>query len=303
MPQEAIITRRLLLSSLTGSIAYAASCLPARAFFNCDIDKTYVDELPLGLERTFWFPLGPQDRKTIVYVVVAPWCPVCHQLYKDAKSGKIPFSLRAIPTEPMSFSDKVKISNAVGYKDNGYAPEFFDSRQRPMRSSYDIDCINTIQRNTQQSIGAYAALIFGGFERSLLRGFPYFISNFEGKDAQAGEFFFMRSGSSYVTDPQISSNIRPYNFINFDNYMDVYNAIAAKKPLSRKLFLTSKSHASSKMRVLPLPGALPWYCGMYGDYHEVDSYLEFLGQKWFVSPTASQWPGMTFLSELEFDVA
>jgi hypothetical protein len=69
-------------------------------------------ELLAALESSYWIAAsGPHPKK--VYVLAAPWCPVCRQLHKTLSQQSPDIEYRFILTAPRSQSDRAKIGHAA----------------------------------------------------------------------------------------------------------------------------------------------------------------------------------------------
>ncbi|MGO9173931.1 MAG: hypothetical protein ACLP7P_18480 [Rhodomicrobium sp.] len=69
-------------------------------------------ELLAALENSYWIALSePRPKK--IYVLAAPWCPVCRQLHKTLSAQSSDVEYRFILTAPRSPSDRVKIGQAA----------------------------------------------------------------------------------------------------------------------------------------------------------------------------------------------
>ena len=69
-------------------------------------------ELLAALENSYWIAAsGPRPKK--VYVLAAPWCPVCQQLHKTLSQQSPDIEYRFILTAPRSPADRLKIGHAA----------------------------------------------------------------------------------------------------------------------------------------------------------------------------------------------
>ena len=69
-------------------------------------------ELLAALESSYWIAVsGPHSKK--VYVLAAPWCPVCRQLHTTLSQQSPDIEYRFILTAPRSQPDRVKIGHAA----------------------------------------------------------------------------------------------------------------------------------------------------------------------------------------------
>ncbi len=69
-------------------------------------------ELLAALESSYWIALsGPCPKK--VYVLVAPWCPVCRQLHKTLSQTSPDIEYRFVLTAPRAASDRARIGRAA----------------------------------------------------------------------------------------------------------------------------------------------------------------------------------------------
>lgn len=293
--------RRFLTASSMAAVGQIICAPRADAFLNCG--AIYVDEIPLGIERSFWFPLGRQDHDRIVYVFVAPWCPYCHELYSNVYADRIPFSIRAIPAEPLSFSDRIKIANVIMEKSEKSISEFFNQRHRPIKSDFDFIEINDIQHSTIWAIRSWRAVT----QSKPRSGVPLFVSSYR-FEGDAEDTFFCHAGNNYLTDPTVTKNIRPYNFWNFDEWQAVYEAILRREKLPKILGAWPKPGTLGRARSLPLLGAFPYECvnEKFGSY--VDSTFEYAGNRWYSSAPSPEGGGdgdkgkLLFFSEKEFEI-
>ena len=102
MKFPAIVFAALTLGAwmLTGGVAQAQGI-------------AYSDvELLAALESSYWIAVpGPHPKK--VYVLAAPWCPVCRQLHKTLSQASPDIEYRFVLTAPRSQSDRAKIGRAA----------------------------------------------------------------------------------------------------------------------------------------------------------------------------------------------
>jgi len=69
-------------------------------------------ELLAALENSYWIAVSAPGPKK-VYVLAAPWCPICRQLHKALSEHAFNAEYRFILTAPRSQSDRVKIGHAA----------------------------------------------------------------------------------------------------------------------------------------------------------------------------------------------
>ncbi|MFY9641591.1 MAG: hypothetical protein WAK07_11940 [Rhodomicrobium sp.] len=100
------LLRAAFIALMLGASMIAAG--PARAQ-----GIVYSDpELLAALENSYWIALSESHPKKI-YVLAAPWCPICRQLHKTLREEPSDIEYRFILTAPRSQSDRVKIGHAA----------------------------------------------------------------------------------------------------------------------------------------------------------------------------------------------
>jgi hypothetical protein len=102
-------------------LSLRAILFTALALFACTAAGTsaraqaiaYQDaELLAALENSYWISLnGPHEKK--VYVLAAPWCPVCRALHRTLTQSSQAIEYRFILTAPRTQADRVKVGRAA----------------------------------------------------------------------------------------------------------------------------------------------------------------------------------------------
>ncbi|TWB25720.1 thioredoxin domain-containing protein [Nitrospirillum bahiense] len=84
-------------SAAVAGLAAVTRVMPAKASGTIDLQRPRTnDELLALLDDAAWVPVGPDNAKH-VYVLGAPWCPHCKNLYFEAKKVEKLIQFRWVP--------------------------------------------------------------------------------------------------------------------------------------------------------------------------------------------------------------
>lgn len=288
--------RRALLQTAAIS-PFLMTASSASAFLSCGPDPDdngpiYEGELLSGLEHTFWVPIGPQNRKATVYAVVAPWCPFCTRMTTDALAGKLDVNIRAIPSEPRNFSDKLKIYDLVTKGDSAAIKQFHDRRPATNTRVSDpqlFDVIIGIQQHTQWSVQEWTKAIAA--PKNV--GFPMVIL----KSSQGGADVQLSFGYSPGVARDLTKVAEPIAHSPRPVDLSVAEKIRDFRPGS---FRVLPKFEHSTLRILPIAKAMPSECTKSGFSYGMKGTLTIDGADWYVTRVGNQ--GVVFASSTEFSV-
>jgi thiol-disulfide isomerase/thioredoxin len=95
-------------------VALFALCSPLRADFCEDTDARRWEEI------TQLASAGPKrSNRPTVFLLAAPWCPYCKDMFSEASKRKLSFDLQFIPVQPKN--DRHKLQVVDMFKDQSVA--------------------------------------------------------------------------------------------------------------------------------------------------------------------------------------
>lgn len=257
----------------------------ASAFANCgprpgNMGPIYTEELWAGLQRTLWVPWGPQDREATVYALVAPWCPFCTQLTNDALNGKLAYNVRAIPCEPRSFADRLRIFNVSTQPGRDTVADFHNRRPLQNTRVADTNFFNIVINLQQYTLWSVSSYIQSIYQATNSLGFPTLIIG----DSEGAPY--VMSGYGATVAPTIASKVWPKEVSARNVGVDTVARFASYR--SERLDVVPKENASDvRFRVLPFDDALPTECANNSVYFKCDGEVVVDGDEWLVQSSSA----------------
>lgn len=272
------LTRRSALTLLGASAASTAMPRSVHAFYKCVSSDIWISEVLDGLAASLWQPLGPQDRDGVLYVMVAPWCPICRRLIQDAEAGLVPVSLRGMPGEAMSAFDQLRVADVLLGDPQGRWSRFIDRSGRPRVSnvvSRVAPLINEHQLRMALSLKSLYNELLGNQD-------PLGVPTLAGLGATRDGENFALIHSGY--GPETFETLRPYIDNNWnDGRTNSLERMMAFQPRKGDEFLISPTSPNSRIRIAPHPLAMPYLCPVAGlEYKAYQEHVVENGETWFV---------------------
>lgn len=243
---------------LLGGSAAVSFVLPTPVFSFENCGPVLVSDVPQamdGLRNSFWFSLGPTNRRATAYVLMAPWCPFCRKMSADAFAGKLDFNIRVIPAEPSNFLDRQRIASATLRPSLKTAKNFFDRNSRPEISSipsHQIDFVVNQQQMLLWNIRRFQAQYGQGFKI----GLPSIMYPVGGN--QGG--FHAIQGYDLSLGKAVMEDIVPTHKLSSEALKTV-NSI---QNISRKTVRALPKFNRATTTTLPIPNSFPTYCADVG---------------------------------------
>ncbi|MCE0507295.1 hypothetical protein LR948_18175 [Roseivivax sp. GX 12232] len=280
--------KSLVSLPFAGAVATPTNLL---AYQNCG--AVYSDDVWRGLQAAFSVPVGPQDREGQIYAIVAPWCPFCARMKEDTLAGRIPASVRLIPSEPRDSFDRGRIAYFLEAGADGL-DEFFD-RSSAAPSTSMSDAAKELLLQTQQATQWNMRRVF---EVSGARpGFPMWSAYSEESAWTNGEMVFCFGG--WIDDPaaKISENLNivpSAHPADSGNWRVLEEISRTWRPFNKMVYANSDDVV---MRVFPTESSLPSYCYKANTGFVHPGIVTAQGEDWIVMDAGGS-PAYTRLSDV-----
>ena len=273
-----MINRRDIFKFGIGSVSLTtANAVHAFQFCgpsNDDLGPIYRGEFLSGLNKTIWVPIGPQDRSATAYAIVAPWCPFCRQLTRDAVRGSLRFNLRVIPGEARNISDQIRIFNLSAKKDRLSIDQFHERSSIKDYHIEDPQLFRFLIRIQQRVIWSFQEWKFAILPHTF-SGFPTIAVPLSGGDIDVE----LVSGYNDAIKRQIERIIAPFSFDNKPLGLSVVRAIAS---FERKDVWARPVVDSPRIWTIPVRGALASECLRASSEYRFQGTLSYDQNRWFV---------------------
>ena len=285
---NSLFSRRTIISSLVTSSVFLPTT--ALAFSGCSsADRTgspvLTTELLSGLSNSFWIPLGPQNRRTYCYAMIAPWCPNCQNLVLDAKAGRLPFSIRAVPVAAFDSQDRIRIFNLLRFGDHEAWSEFHSKKRPTIRkgtSSSEIDAIYAIQDRLFGALEDFSV----GFLPERIRGTPVFaFKNRANTGADPAWMYQGYDGSTGRVVADLTDMMTEALDIENSNAIDVGEFLNS---LQKTVFVDKRvwfGEDRDRLRVTPRSDGITAQCTSSSGSAMTIGFFVFENKLWHIVPT------------------